>query len=679
MRHAPSDRRRPVPPLRRVRSPRPLPSRRPTTRARDRSRRDRERQHHSRLRPDHLQHLGRGRPHDHACDAAAGHHRRSRDPGLHAARLEREHERPGPAGQLRPSSRDRRDELGRGHRRRRAALQQPGAEVSSSMGSSSTAPRAPRSRSTAPRAAPSAATFSGPIRRDRPRIPTTYGVEIEGSTNIQVGGTLPAQRNVISGNAGSQIGFGCYFGGGSTTRSREISSGRTRREPVSLRAPGPVIRPASVSASSSQTSRSAAPSAGARNVISGNAFVGVTVSNAFAGFQVTDIVIRNNYLGTDVTGTLPLPNGVVAIRIHTGGNDVIDNVVSGNTGDGVYYGSGLPNDDGVVRGNKFGTDASGTQPLSNGGWGLHVLASGLTIGGTGAGEANVIAYNGTTNEGGIYIEGGTEQHDPRQRDPRQRRARSRHLSRSAPMPTTSSTAIRGRTTCRTSRSSAPSRTLRDAPEGGRACRASSTRKPSTTYALDVFANDACVRFPKDFLEGKRFLGSGQVTTDGFGEGSSTSVPLTTQPGERVSLTATGPGWQHFRVLPAAALLDQSRLGPGGRRHRRDDRRHRLRGRGDGHDRRPARGQRRHRQLQPDHGGVACARGGLAQRHRRHEHGGDHRDAREGLRLRLPRRLAGESVLLHVTQLVTNAITAGIGGGLYGWTSPRYASRWPCSS
>ncbi len=84
-------------------------------------------------------------------------------------------------------------------------------------------------------------------------------------------------------------------------------------------------------------------------------------------------------------------------------------------------------------------------------------------------------------------------------------------------------------------------TLAESPEGGTRVQGFLHSKPSTTYALDVFANDACVRFPKDFLEGKRYLGSGQVTTDGFGEGViDVSVPLTTQPGERISLTATDP-------------------------------------------------------------------------------------------------------------------------------------------
>jgi parallel beta-helix repeat protein len=372
--------------------------------------------------------------------------------------------------------------------------------------------------------------------------PNFFGVEIEGSTGVQIGGTLPAQRNVISGNSGSQIGFGCLFGGGT---GHDIQGNFIGPAASGTAVPtgNPAGNQTGISLCFVVTDVTVGGAVdGARNVISGNAFVGVTVSNAFAGFQVTDIVIRNNYLGTDVTGSLPLPNGVVAVRIHTGGNDVIDNVVSGNLAEGVYYGSGLPNDDGVVRGNKFGTDSSGTQPLPNGGWGLRVLASGLTIGGTGAGEANVIAYNGTTNQGGIYIEGGTENTI---------RANTIHdnaglgidlfpvgangndegdgdggfeANKQQNFPVISSTTV-----------------PLDGPEGGTRVQGVLHSAPSTTYTLDVYANDACVRFPKDFLEGRTYLGSGPVTTDALGEGVfDITVPMGTQPGERITLTATDP-------------------------------------------------------------------------------------------------------------------------------------------
>ena len=65
--------------------------------------------------------------------------------------------------------------------------------------------------------------------------------------------------------------------------------------------------------------------------------------------------------------------------------------------------------------------------------------------------------------------------------------------------------------------------------------------PSTTYDLDFFSNPACVKFPKDYLEGAKYLGSGIVTTDGAGTGIvDVTVPIGIAAGEHVSATATDP-------------------------------------------------------------------------------------------------------------------------------------------
>ena len=281
--------------------------------------------------------------------------------------------------------------------------------------------------------------------------------------------------------------------------------------------------------------------AGARNVISGNSFVGIRISNSFCGDCVTDNVVQGNYIGTDLTGTLPLGNGIQAININTIGNDVLDNVISGNLGDGVVVGSGNPADGALVQGNKIGTDVTGTLPVPNLGWGVRVQGGNVQIGGTAPGDANTIAYNGTTTQGGVFIEGGSGNairhnliHDnvglgidlfPIGVNPNDELDGDTGQNDLQNFPVISSV----------------TNTLAESPEGGTRVQGFLHSKPSTTYALDVFANDACVRFPKDFLEGKRYLGSGQVTTDGFGEGViDVSVPLTTQPGERVSLTATDP-------------------------------------------------------------------------------------------------------------------------------------------
>jgi hypothetical protein len=59
-------------------------------------------------------------------------------------------------------------------------------------------------------------------------LPNYYGVEVESSPGVQFGGLLPAQRNVISGNSGTQMAFGCYSAGGTAHVIRATSSAPTR-------------------------------------------------------------------------------------------------------------------------------------------------------------------------------------------------------------------------------------------------------------------------------------------------------------------------------------------------------------------------------------------------------------------------------------------------------------------
>jgi len=368
----------------------------------------------------------------------------------------------------------------------------------------------------------------------------SYGVEVEGGAGVQIGGLLPAQRNVISGNSSSQIGFGCWSGGGSGSTITGNFIGPAASG-VAAPAGAPAGNPTGVGLCFSVTGVTiGGVTETARNVISGNGFIGVNVSNSFSGFTVTDIVIQGNFLGTDVTGTLPLPNGM-GIRVNTGGNDVLDNVISGNLGDGVLYQSGLPNDAGVIRGNMIGTDLTGTLPVPNAGWGLHALAGGLQIGGTAAGQANLVAYNGTGTSGGIYIENGTGNSI---------RGNSIHDNAGlgidlSPIgvdgndeedPDTGPNQLQNFPVLSVVTLVAPGTGLQ---AGGTRVQGFLHGAPSSSFTIDFFSNDACVRFPKDFLEGRTYLGSGPVTTDGAGEGPfDVTLPVSIAPGERISMTAT---------------------------------------------------------------------------------------------------------------------------------------------
>ncbi|MBI3951810.1 MAG: hypothetical protein HY314_15280 [Acidobacteria bacterium] len=132
-----------------------------------------------------------------------------------------------------------------------------------------------------------------------------------------------------------------------------------------------------------------------RNVISGNGH-GVRIS----GSSATGNQVQGNYIGTDVTGTAALGNGVNGVSIEGASNNTIGgitagarNVISGNDRHGVEI-LGPSATGNQVQGNFIGTNAAGTAALGNLNDGVQINgASNNTIGGTAAGARNIISGN----------------------------------------------------------------------------------------------------------------------------------------------------------------------------------------------------------------------------------------------------------------------------------------------
>jgi hypothetical protein len=230
----------------------------------------------------------------------------------------------------------------------------------------------------------------------------TNGVVIvEGAHNNTIGGDTPEERNVISGNADS----GVLIGGEGTDNNAVIGNY------IGTDASGTVAIPNGeagiVIANGARFNTIGGDEAGEGNVISGNAFTGLNIWDA----GTDNNRVSGNYIGTDASATVAVPNGEHGVKIENGarfntiGGDTPGerNVISGNAFDGVVIGQ-TGTDNNTVIGNYIGTDASGTVAVPNGENGVTIDfgARFNTIGGATPGKGNVIAHNGGD---GVLVDG----------------------------------------------------------------------------------------------------------------------------------------------------------------------------------------------------------------------------------------------------------------------------------
>ena len=147
----------------------------------------------------------------------------------------------------------------------------------------------------------------------------------------------------------------------------------------------------------------------ARNLISGNNERGIFIIGG------DDNLVVGNLIGTDITGGQTLGNGSEGINIQTSSGNIIGgptpeerNIISGNLSGGieVFSNVGTPASGTLIQGNFIGTDVTGSLDLGNEGFGVFfgglIIADNL-VGGTAAGEGNVIAFN--ASEGVLVSQG----------------------------------------------------------------------------------------------------------------------------------------------------------------------------------------------------------------------------------------------------------------------------------
>ncbi|MGD2146185.1 MAG: right-handed parallel beta-helix repeat-containing protein, partial [Anaerolineae bacterium] len=219
-----------------------------------------------------------------------------------------------------------------------------------------------------------------------------------GATNNLIGGDVPGDRNLISGNghhgvfiksSTSNTASGNYIGVDVTGSSAlPNGTGVTIQGEASYNTVG-------------------GDTPGERNIISGNDGKGIQIDSADA---ISNTVV-GNFIGTDVSGTHAIGNSGNGVFLYLGARyNVIGgttsgegNLISGNgeNGVGISYSGTMSN---TVIGNFIGTDVTGDSPIPNALAGVEIdnSASYNLIGGSTPGERNVISGNG---ENGVAIYG----------------------------------------------------------------------------------------------------------------------------------------------------------------------------------------------------------------------------------------------------------------------------------
>jgi IPT/TIG domain/S-layer homology domain len=376
-----------------------------------------------------------------------------------------------------------------------------------------------------------------------------FGIQVNnGASSITIGGTTPAARNLISGNGMQGINFGSGGNGGTghLVQGNLIGTDASGGNALTANQTG-------VNVSSSMNVTIGGSTAAARNVISGNGGYGIRLNSG------SNLVASGNFIGTDVTGAGPVPNLNYGILADASGSVIggsapgAGNVVSANAIDGISISGGVTGV--IIQGNFIGTDATGTFALGNQNRGISVFGTDAIIGGTGPGEGNVVAHSGVGGvdifgsvgnairgnsiyaNGTIGIDlggGGVSANDALDADTGPNGLQNYPLIASAVPVSPSGTEVVGNL----------------------------DSTPSTAYSLDFFANPACAGRPHDFEEGLIYIGSFDVATDASGHASfDTTLAYTIESGQLVTATATDPNGSTSELSPRIVFSISPLSGP----------------------------------------------------------------------------------------------------------------------
>jgi hypothetical protein len=360
---------------------------------------------------------------------------------------------------------------------------------------------------------------------------------------------LPAQTGLsIAQNGGGSTIRGLVVNGGFNYGIlSSLSNGNTVRGCfIGVNAAGTATSPndTGLSAQSGTGFTVGGPSPSDRNLVSGQS------SNNILFFNSADSTIEGNLIGTDISGAAPLGPTVNALQANT--NTQIRGNVVGGASIGMYLGTIADAITGLtVQGNWVGTDVTETADIGNLTIGILVNSRNITVGGVGPGEGNVIAFN---DGAGVFVN-----YDFSNITGNTIRGNSIYSNGEGAIPLGNSTL--GIDLGNSSGIGAGGLTLNDLDDadtgpnlnqnfpiltsavsagGNTTVHGRFNGKPSSEFSIDFYVNDACVGRPQDYLEGKQYVGTAPLTTDGGGDASIDALlaGVTLQAGQTVTATAT---------------------------------------------------------------------------------------------------------------------------------------------
>ena len=222
------------------------------------------------------------------------------------------------------------------------------------------------------------------------------GILIEGASGNLIGGSDASRRNIVSGNV---VGIRIHgpIATGNEIYGNFVGVDVTGTVDLGNAAEG-------VSITGGATGNTIGGIGSRANVISGNTSHNISILSGASNINV----IAGNIIGPDVNGSgVAMSNGAGGVSIAEGSGNVIGpgNLISDHTSTGGILISGPSTSGTVVRGNRIGTNLTGTAGVPNS-RGVSIAGSAQlsTVGGVNSGEGNVIAFNSLE---GIKIDGAT--------------------------------------------------------------------------------------------------------------------------------------------------------------------------------------------------------------------------------------------------------------------------------